>query len=61
VHPGRIGNRIDGAPVVAPEQLAGRPPGRLVASVAGADARLQIRQFLLGIGWVDGRHFVVAA
>ena len=61
VHPGRVGNRIDGAPVVEPERLADLPRGRLVASVAGATARAQIRGFLHGIGWVDGCHFVVAA
>ena len=45
VHPGRLGNRIAGAPVVAPERLATLPRGRLVASVAGAEARGLIRAF----------------
>jgi hypothetical protein len=61
VHPGRVGNRIDGAPVVAPEELQDVPPGRLVASVAGAGPRSLIRSFLASRRWVEGRDFVVAA
>jgi hypothetical protein len=61
VHPGRLGNRIAGAPVVAPDALRELPRGRLVASVAGAGPRAIIRDFLAAIGWVDGRDFVVAA
>ena len=61
VHPGRIGNVIGGAPVVAPEGLAELPRGRLVASVAGAEARGQIREFLVRLGWEELRDFVVAA
>jgi glycosyltransferase involved in cell wall biosynthesis len=61
VHPGRLGNRIDGAPVIAPEALREMPRGRLVASVAGADARGQIRDFLAGIGWIETTDYVVAA
>ena len=61
VHPGRIGNRIAGAPVVAPEGLADVPPRRLVASVAGAEARGLIRGFLTQLGWTEVRDYVVAA
>ncbi len=61
VHPGRLGNTIAGAPVVPPQRLATLPRGRLVASVAGADARGLIRAFLDGLGWHEGRDFVVAA
>jgi glycosyltransferase involved in cell wall biosynthesis len=61
VHPGRVGNRIHGAPVVAPEHLTTIAPGRLVASVAGAEPRHLIRSFLGRAGWVEGRDFVVAA
>jgi hypothetical protein len=61
VHPGRIGNRIAGAPVVAPEALADVPRGRLVASVAGAEARGLIRGFLATLGWIETRDYVVAA
>jgi hypothetical protein len=61
VHPGRLGNRIGGAPVVPPEHLATLPRGGLVASVAGAEARGLIRSFLAGLGWQELRDFVVAA
>jgi glycosyltransferase involved in cell wall biosynthesis len=61
VHPGRIGNRIDGAPVVSPDRLATMSRGRLVASVAGAEARGEIRAFLTAIGWEEVRDYVVAA
>ncbi len=61
VHAGRLGNRIHGAPVVPPDALAGLPKGRLVASVAGAAARAEIRHFLAGLGWVETGDFVCAA
>jgi glycosyltransferase involved in cell wall biosynthesis len=61
VHPGRLGNRIDGAPVIAPDDLARLARGRLVASVAGPDARALIRAHLADLGWTELRDFVVAA
>ena len=61
VHAGRLGNVIHGAPVVPPEALAGLPAGRLVASVAGPEARGEIRAFLATLGWVETRDFVCAA
>jgi glycosyltransferase involved in cell wall biosynthesis len=61
VHPRRLGNAIGGAPVVAPDRLTGLPRGRLVASVAGAEARAKIRGFLAWIGWTELRDYVVAA
>jgi glycosyltransferase involved in cell wall biosynthesis len=61
VHPGRVGNLIGGAPVIAPDGLAALPRGRLVASVAGAEPRRQIREFLATLGWRELDDFVVAA
>ena len=61
VHAGRIGNEIHGAPVVPPETLATLPRRPLVASVAGLEARNEIRAFLAGLGWVETRDFVCAA
>lgn len=61
LHPGRLGNRIDGAAVVAPESIDGLPRLPLVASVAGAGPRAQIRAFLDARGWVEGRDYVCAA
>lgn len=61
VHPGRLRNRIAGAPVIAPDALASLPRGRLVASVAGAGPRRLIREFLATLGWRELDDFVVAA
>lgn len=62
LHPGRVGQRIAGAPVVRPEQLQGRR-GELpvVVSVAGAQARAEIRRTLALFDFVEGRDFVCAA
>ena len=61
VHPGRLGNRIHGAPVVEPEALRCRTPLPIVVSVAGGPARAQIRSALAQMGYDDGRDFVCAA
>jgi cellulose synthase/poly-beta-1,6-N-acetylglucosamine synthase-like glycosyltransferase len=61
VHEGRLGNVIQGAPVVPPAALAGLPRGRLVASVSGPQARGEIRAFLTGLGWLETTDFVCAA
>lgn len=61
LHPGRLGKRIHGAPVVPPQALSGLPSRPLIASVAGEQARGEIREALGGMGFVDGRDFVCAA
>ena len=61
VHAGRIGNVIQGAPVVPPGALAELPRGRLIASVAGPQARAEIRAFLASLGWRETSDFVCAA
>lgn len=61
VHPGRLGNRIHGAPVVAPEDLQGLPRRPLIASVAGETARCRIRALLDASRWQEGRDYVCAA
>jgi glycosyltransferase involved in cell wall biosynthesis len=61
LHPGRLGQTIHGAPVVAPEALralSGRP---VVASVAGLEARTQIRAFLNALGRRETVDYVCAA
>lgn len=61
LHPGRLGQRILGVPVVAPDalpRLEGRP---VVVSVAGAAARAEIREFMRQRGLAEGTDFVVAA
>ena len=61
LHPGRLGNAIDGAPVVEPSWLGAQPRGRLVVSVAGDGPRGEIRSRLQGWGWIEGVDFVCAA
>jgi len=61
VHPGRIGNAIHGAPVVAPEALAARVDMPIVGSVAGAGPRAALRQTLGKMGYREGRDFICAA
>lgn len=65
VHPGRLGQRIRGAPVIPPRDLPalvareGRMP--IVASVARAGPRTEVRKALEALGFVELRDFVCAA
>ncbi|HEY8515610.1 MAG TPA: glycosyltransferase family 2 protein [Candidatus Binatia bacterium] len=61
LHPGRLGQTIHGAPVVPPDALPALAPRRIVASVAGAEARGQIREALRGWGFRELVDFVCAA
>jgi glycosyltransferase involved in cell wall biosynthesis len=61
VHPGRIGERIHGAPVIPPEALRHVPRIPVVVSVAGSRARGEIRQALHGMEFVELHDFVCAA
>jgi glycosyltransferase involved in cell wall biosynthesis len=61
IHPGRMGNRIHNAPVIRPEDLVRVPRARVVVSVAGAQARQEIRQVMACLGFVELRDFVCAA
>jgi GT2 family glycosyltransferase len=61
VHPRRIGNTIQGAPVIAPDDLARWRGLPLVASVAGASARARIRAALGRAGYREVDDFVCAA
>jgi len=61
VHPGRVGNVIHGAPVIAPDALDRRLHTPLIVSVAGAGPRARIRSFLAARGFVELRDFVCAA
>ena len=61
LHPGRLGERIHGAPVVRPEALPSLPPLPAVVSVAGAFARAQIRAELARLGRRELVDYVVAA
>ena len=61
VHPGRLGQKIHQAPVVAPEELDRLPRHPLIVSVAGAGPRNEIRRKLEQLDRVEGRDFVCAA
>jgi glycosyltransferase involved in cell wall biosynthesis len=61
IHPRRIGTSIGGAPVVRPEAIASLPKLPLVASVAGAFARGEIRRHCARRGWREGVDYVAAA
>ena len=61
VHPGRIGQRIQGAEVVSPEEISSLPSRPLLASVAGAGPRHQVRSALADSGFVEGRDYVCVA
>jgi glycosyltransferase involved in cell wall biosynthesis len=61
LHPGRLGNRIHGAPVIPPEALAGGVRDPLLVSVAGEEARGQIRARLAALGYRETRDYVCAA
>jgi len=62
LHPRRLGQRIRSAEVIPPEGLAEVPVSvPVVVSVAGLEARTEIRMFLERIGRVEGVDFVVAA
>jgi len=61
LHPGRLGNTIHGAPVIAPSALAKWRHLPLVASVAGGVARSRIRAALAQMGYREGVDYVCAA
>ncbi|MBW2390697.1 MAG: glycosyltransferase family 2 protein [Deltaproteobacteria bacterium] len=61
VHPRRIGQRIRDAEVIPPAELAFLPRKPVVASVAGAGARREIRAALTRLKYREGHDFVCAA
>ncbi len=61
VHPRRLGQRIHGAPVVPPAELARLRGRKVVASVAGPAARAEIRAHLVSLGFRELEDFVCAA
>jgi len=61
VHPGRVGQQIQGAPVIPPAQLGAAPRAPLLVSVAGAGPRSEIRATLRRMGWREGLDYVCTA
>lgn len=50
LHPGRVGRRIHGCPVVTPDGLAELPHQPLLVSIANARARAEVRAFCAASG-----------
>ncbi len=61
VHPRRIGNMINGVPVIAPEGLERLRGTRIIAAVAGSEQRQRIRAALRDLGFEERRDFICAA
>jgi glycosyltransferase involved in cell wall biosynthesis len=61
LHPGRLGNRIHGADVIAPSRLRESCRRPLLVSVAGAGPRNEIRGALESMGLRELRDFVCVA
>lgn len=61
LHPGRLGQRIQGALVVEPAALARLRDVPLIVSVAGVVARGQIRAALEQLEFREAEHYVFAA
>ena len=61
IHPRRIGNVIHGAPVVRPESIASLPKLPLLASVAGAAARAEIRRHCDRLGMREAADYFCTA
>ena len=61
LHPRRLGQRIDGAPVVPPAAVPSLLPLPIVVSVAGSTPRALVRAALAGCGRGELRDFVCAA
>lgn len=57
----RIGQKIHGAPVIAPEMLPAVDGGRLVVSVAREGPRAEIRAALSTMGFIEGKDYICAA
>jgi glycosyltransferase involved in cell wall biosynthesis len=61
LHPGRLGQMTHGAMVIPPAMLTQIPCQPIVVSVAGAQARHNIRTAMQPMGFVESRDFVCAA
>lgn len=61
LHPGRLGNRIRGAPVLPPDALPRLPRAPLLVSVAGSGPRAEIRAALAALDLVETRDYLCCA
>jgi glycosyltransferase involved in cell wall biosynthesis len=61
LHPGRIGQVIEGAPVFHHDALQTKRIRRILVSVAGVEARTYIRNMLTELGYREGHDFICTA
>jgi glycosyltransferase involved in cell wall biosynthesis len=61
IHPGRIGQKIDGVVVMAPGALQARRGSFILVYVGSLGARDAIGSWLAGNGFIEGRDFLFAA
>ena len=61
VHPGRLGNKIMGAPVISPEKLRQIPPKPIIVSVAKREPRGLVRNALSEMEFIELTDYVCAA
>lgn len=61
LHPRRLGNVIDGAPILPPDALAAAPRLPVIVCIAGLAARAAARADLAARGLAEGREYVCAA
>lgn len=61
IDPRKIGNRVDGLPVLGREAMPAPGEGFLVAYLAGHGAAEELAAFLDGAGYVQGRDYILAA
>jgi glycosyltransferase involved in cell wall biosynthesis len=61
VHPRRIGQKIDGIPVIAPEELRQDEAGFILVYVGSHGVRALITESLKALGFKEGIHFLCAA
>lgn len=61
LHPGRLGQRIHGAPVIAPPALRSLPNRPVLVSVAGEGPRAEIRAALATMGFRELHDYLCCA
>lgn len=61
IDPDKIGHRLRGRPVVAPDFLEGKKESYVVTAVSSAGARDLIRKQLSALGFAEGTDYVCAA
>jgi len=61
IHPGKIGQEIDGAMVVAPSEVSLAVDRPMLVSVAGEQPRAEIRRFLAERGMLELQDYICTA